>query len=218
MLVAMKMSLVKFLLYVGAQIGGAILASALVKGTFPQEMAAAAKYGATSLSRDMEWGTGSVTGVSNIGVGQGVLFEIVFTFTLVFTVFATVRIPREVSHQGKLAPLAIGYAILIGHIVGARFTGPSMNPARSFGPAVVSGYWDDHWVYWVGPGVGAFFAAIIYKYLIIHPVLDYKVPDYPKEIEMEVRHVDQPGSEYVKDVKEPVEVKATKEARDRRDQ
>jgi len=69
--------------------------------------------------------------------------------------------------MGRFAPLAIGYAVLVDHMIGVPFTGASMNPARSFGPAVVAGYWKDHWVYWVGPMVGAVIASLLYHYLFI---------------------------------------------------
>eukprot|EP01127_Copromyxa_protea_P015918 TRINITY_DN4652_c0_g1_i2.p1 TRINITY_DN4652_c0_g1~~TRINITY_DN4652_c0_g1_i2.p1 ORF type:complete len:302 (-),score=42.68 TRINITY_DN4652_c0_g1_i2:238-1143(-) len=140
MFVAAKMTFFQCLFYIGAQLVGAILASALVKGCFPDNVADSINYGATGLASRQAWGTTNTpSGELDISVGQGVLFEAVFTFCLVFTVFATVKIPREVTHQGRLAPLAVGLSILIGHLVGARFTGPAMNPARAFGPAVISG-------------------------------------------------------------------------------
>jgi len=93
------------------------------------------------------------------GEGGGVLVEAVLTFVLVFTVFATAIDPRG---MGNLAPLAIGLAVLVDHFVGVPLTGASMNPARSFGPALVADVWDNHWVYWVGPLAGGGIAALAY--------------------------------------------------------
>ena len=59
----------------------------------------------------------------------------------------------------------LGLALFVAEIAGINYTGASLNPARSFGPAVVSGQWGDHWVYWAGPGTGAVFAVLLYGYL-----------------------------------------------------
>ena len=96
--------------------------------------------------------------------GAGVLVEIVLTFVLVFAVFATAMDPRGMSN---LAPIAIGLAILIDHFVGVPLTGASMNPARSFGPSLVANFWDDHWVYWVGPLAGGGLAGLLYYSLYL---------------------------------------------------
>ncbi len=62
-----------------------------------------------------------------------------------------------------MTPFAVGMAILILHTVGVPLTGASMNPARSFGPAVVRGgaCWNNHWVYWLGPLIGSTIAAFV---------------------------------------------------------
>jgi glycerol uptake facilitator-like aquaporin len=94
-----------------------------------------------------------VTDPSNLGAtslnlaaldstGAGVVVEAILTFVLVFTVFATAIDKRGLGH---VAPLAIGLAVFIDHFVGVPLTGASMNPARSFGPALVSDTWDDQW-------------------------------------------------------------------------
>jgi glycerol uptake facilitator-like aquaporin len=95
----------------------------------------------------------------------GVIVEAILTFVLVFTVFATATDPPGL---GNLAPIAIGFAILIDHFVGVPLTGASMNPARSFGPALVAGEWDDHWAYWVGPLIGGSVAALVYTFVYLN--------------------------------------------------
>jgi len=186
MFAAMKMPLITCLLYIGAQITGGILGSALVKGCIPNELASNVNYASTSLAQNFPWNTGKGSGTSSINIGQGVLIEIVLTYTLVFTAFATAKLPREKSNMGRMAPLAIGLAILIAHLFGALFTGPSINPARSFGPAVISGYWDNHWVYWVGPIVGGILAGLTYKYLFIVPT---RLTTITKSLRRKGKHV-----------------------------
>ncbi|GBG92319.1 hypothetical protein CBR_g55164 [Chara braunii] len=95
----------------------------------------------------------------------GLVMEIVLTFVLVFVVFAT-----AVDTRGPVAtaPLAIGFTVLVLHIVGVPYTGASMNPARSFGPAMVTGTWKAHWVYWFGPLIGATLAFWVYMGIFIH--------------------------------------------------
>ena len=93
---------------------------------------------------------------------EGVVIEIILTFALVLVVFGAAMDKRGV---GNLAPLAIGLVIVVDHLVGVPLTGASMNPARTFGPALIAGAWDNHWVYWVGPIVGAVIAGFGYKYI-----------------------------------------------------
>ena len=92
----------------------------------------------------------------------GVVFEIIITFGLVYTVYATAIDPKR-GDISKVAPLAIGFVVGANILAAGPFSGGSMNPARSFGPAFVSGDWSDHWVYWVGPLIGAALAAIVYS-------------------------------------------------------
>ncbi|XP_057466925.1 aquaporin TIP4-1-like [Actinidia eriantha] len=99
-----------------------------------------------------------------IGMGylQGVIMEIVLTFSLLFTVYTTIVDPKKGFLDG-LGPLLTGLVIGANIMVGGAFSGASMNPARSFGPALVSGIWTDHWVYWVGPLIGGGLAGLIYE-------------------------------------------------------
>jgi len=109
--------------------------------------------------------TGEVLARHAIGAGMtvwsAVLMEIILTFTLMFVVFATAVDPKK-GTVGVIAPLAIGFTVLAQIFVGAPFSGASMNPGRSFGPALVALDFHNHWVYWVGPFIGAALAALIY--------------------------------------------------------
>jgi aquaporin TIP len=91
---------------------------------------------------------------------QAIAMEAVLTFFLVWVVFATALDPEGAF--GKIAGLAIGLVITMDILAGGPFTGAAMNPARSFGPAVVSGELTGIWVYFLGPVIGGTVAALLY--------------------------------------------------------
>ena len=143
-----RMKLSTGVLYLGGQIAGAVIGALLLEAAIVGQYEG--NLGAHSLNLELL-----------DGVGAAVLVEAVLTFVLVFTVFATAMDPRGLA---GLAPIAIGFAVLVDHLVGIPLTGASMNPARSFGPALVADAWDDHWVYWVGPLIGGGLAALVYYF------------------------------------------------------
>jgi len=101
-----------------------------------------------------------------VSVWNALIFEVVMTFGLVYTVYATAVDPKK-GNVGIVAPIAIGFLVGANILVGGAFDGASMNPAVSFGPAVVTWQWTNHWVYWAGPFIGAALAAIIYDNIFI---------------------------------------------------
>lgn len=116
---------------------------------------------------------GLETPIHSLGSGvdflQGVLMEVVLTFSLLFTVYATIVDPNKGSIDG-LGPLLTGFVVGANILAGGAFSGASMNPARSFGPALVSWDWTDHWIYWVGPLIGGGLAGYIYDtFFLITP-------------------------------------------------
>uniref|UniRef100_A0A0C9RUE6 TSA: Wollemia nobilis Ref_Wollemi_Transcript_12583_1106 transcribed RNA sequence n=1 Tax=Wollemia nobilis TaxID=56998 RepID=A0A0C9RUE6_9CONI len=112
------------------------------------------------------------TVASGVSTVEGVAMEIVITFGLVYTVYATATDPKK-GNLGIIAPIAIGLILGANILAAGPFSGGSMNPARSFGPALVSWKWKDHWVYWVGPLVGGGLAGIIYSGIFIGPHLHH---------------------------------------------
>ncbi|MQL95802.1 hypothetical protein Taro_028475 [Colocasia esculenta] len=103
---------------------------------------------------------------SGVGVWNAFVLEIVMTFGLVYTVYATAIDPKKGS-LGTIAPIAIGFIVGANILAGGPFDGASMNPAVSFGPALVSWEWTNHWVYWAGPLVGGALAGLIYEFFFI---------------------------------------------------
>ncbi|XP_057953353.1 aquaporin TIP1-1-like [Malania oleifera] len=103
---------------------------------------------------------------SGVTVWNAFVFEIVMTFGLVYTVYATALDPRK-GNVGIIAPIAIGLVVGANILAGGAFDGASMNPAVSFGPALVSWDWTHHWVYWAGPLIGGGLAGLVYDLCFI---------------------------------------------------
>ncbi len=95
---------------------------------------------------------------------QGILIEAVLTFFLVFVVLGSAVDQRT---SARIGGLAIGFTIIMDILMGGRLTGASMNPARTFGPAVVTWHWDNHEVYWLGPVLGGVVAGFLYCYFLM---------------------------------------------------
>ena len=98
---------------------------------------------------------------SGVTLFQGIVVEVLLTFFLVFTVFATAIDDRGAFKM--VGGFAIGMVVTFDILAGGALTGASMNPARSFGPAVVANFWTAHLVYWVGPLAGGLLAGLFYN-------------------------------------------------------
>lgn len=98
-------------------------------------------------------------------VGKGLGIELLLTALFVFIVFAATDKARAATtpHLPSLAPFAIGIALFLAHIVAVPIDGCSVNLARSFGTAVTSGVWHQHWIFWVGPLVGGGVVGLLYE-------------------------------------------------------
>ncbi|PNF32515.1 Aquaporin AQPcic [Cryptotermes secundus] len=147
MLVTGNISILKALLYVAVQCLGAVAGTGVLKALTPLE--SQKKLGITLLS----------DGVTPI---QGFGIEYFLGFVLVLVVFGVCDVNR--SEVKGLAPVAIGLTIAMGHLAVLDYTGSSMNPARTLGSAIITGIWENHWVYWLGPILGGISAALIYKH------------------------------------------------------
>ncbi|HET6770970.1 MAG TPA: MIP/aquaporin family protein [Actinomycetota bacterium] len=143
--------------YIVVQLLGATAGAALIRLAVPRRIWEVVQLGLPVVVSGPE---GRV-----ISTGQAVLIEGVLTFFLVWVVFATAFDPE--GSFGKIAGLAIGFVIAMDIMMGGPFTGAAMNPARSFGPALVAGNWADHWIYWLGPVAGGLVAALLYDSIFI---------------------------------------------------
>lgn len=119
-------------------------------------------------------------------VAQALFIEMFLTAELVFTIF---MLAAEKHRSTYLAPVGIGLALFIAELSGVYYTGGSLNPTRSFGPAVVThDFPGHHWVYWAGPFLGALIAAGFYKFV---KILEYETAN-PGQDETDSRRVPDP--------------------------
>src|SRR4029450_13744004 len=100
--------------------------------------------------------------------GTVLLVEFILTFLLITSVFGTAVDDR--GKTVKIGAFGIGLTVAIDILAGGPITGASMNPARSFGPALIMGHWEWHWLYWVAPVLGGISAALFYHaFLLVAP-------------------------------------------------
>ena len=134
--------------YIIAQLLGAVVAALALVLLFPEALRDAVALGTPLLGRGIDF-------------AQGVILEAIATFFLMLAVFGTALDPRG----PKLGGFGIGLILTMDILAIGTLTGAAMNPARTFGPALVGGEWADHLVYWIGPIIGAVVAALVYHYL-----------------------------------------------------
>ncbi|XP_040196198.1 aquaporin-2-like isoform X1 [Rana temporaria] len=149
-MVGSQMSFLRAVFYVGAQLLGAVSGAAILQDLTPLEAR----------------GNLSINGLfNNTDAGKAFTIELLLTLQLVLCIFASTD-DRRTDNMGSPA-LSIGFSVTFGHLLGIHYTGCSMNPARSFAPAVITGNFTAHWVFWFGPMLGAVLGSLIYHYILI---------------------------------------------------
>ena len=140
--------------YVLAQLLGAMLAAYALKAGTPEAWFDAARGGGQAVALD-------------ITTGQAFMLEAIATFFLVFVIYGSAVDPKA----PRVGGFAIGLTIAADILAIGPLTGASMNPARSFGPAIATNIWEGHLIYWIGPIIGAVIAAqLCERVLLRHPV------------------------------------------------
>jgi MIP family channel proteins len=150
LLVGGNIKLINSIAYWIAQLAGAAAAGYLLVSIFGQNGVSIVAGGTPDLAKDVD---------SHMGIH----IEMVLTFFLVFVVYGSAVDARA----PKIGGLAIGLTVALDILFGGPFTGASMNPARTFGPALASHHWNNHYVYWVGPMIGGALAGLIYGRFLI---------------------------------------------------
>jgi MIP family channel proteins len=136
--------------YIVAQLAAAVLAAFLVKLLLPEDAVRNAMLGLPVIA-------------SSVSLGQAIGIELVLTFFLVSAVYGTAVSPDA----PRVAGFGIGLVLLFDILVGGPLTGAAMNPARAFGPAVISGQWVGQLVYWIGPIAGGILAALLWEFVLL---------------------------------------------------
>lgn len=134
-------------IYVASQLAGALIAGAVLHGLFRNHTGEGASWLGSTQPGGPLW--------------QAIGLEIVLAFFLVYLIL-------QLAAQGRKAPvfaLAVGFYIALAVTMAGPVSGASMNPARSFGPAALSWFWQDHWIYWLAPAIGAAIAAAVHLLL-----------------------------------------------------
>jgi aquaporin-4 len=154
MMITKKIGIVDGVGYIASQLIGAVAAAATLKVILPE------------LGAKVNFGTqGGPSELLNKSVSSGFAVEAILTFFLVVVIFMT-------AVHKKASPgwhgFTIGGMIFLIHLIAVPLTGASVNPARTFGPALISGFWEYHWLYWAAPILGGIIAGLIMNYVYVN--------------------------------------------------
>ncbi len=150
LLVARRISGADAFVYIVAQLAAACLAIVALKAMVP-----------ASVGNLVSWGTPLVSG--RMTFGQAIALEAVMTFFLMGAVMGTICSKRAM----KVGGFAVGLTAFVGIMISAPLTGGALNPARAFGPAMMSGTMTGHAAFWIGPMLGAVLAAGLWGYVLL---------------------------------------------------
>jgi len=154
MMITKKISVADGIGYIIFQLIGAVVAAFSLKAILP-EIGAKVHFGTQTGPSEL----------LNNSVMAGITVEIILTFFLVTVIFLTAVHKKA---PAGIHGISIGGMVFLLHLVGVPLTGASMNPARTFGPAVVSGFWELHWLYWLAPIIGGIIAGVIMNYVFVN--------------------------------------------------
>ena len=156
MMVTGRMKIAPGGVYMAAQVLGGIMATLLLYVILRNEIGNLTEFGAHGIGKE-----------AVAGDGGALLLELILTAVLIIVIYA-VAVAKD--GYGIMAPLAIGLTIVAIHLIAFPLTGASVNPARWFGPALISNAFDSLWVYIIGPALGATIGALLYHYVFLQPV------------------------------------------------
>ncbi|XP_051002944.1 aquaporin-8 [Acomys russatus] len=137
--------------YLVSQLFGGLIGAALAKAVSPEERFWNASGAAFATVQDQ----------GQVAAALGA--EIILTMLLALAVCMGAINGKT---QGPLAPFSIGFSVIVDILAGGGISGACMNPARAFGPAVMAGYWDFHWIYWIGPLLAGLFVGLLIRLFI----------------------------------------------------
>jgi len=154
MMVTKRIGITDGIAYIASQLIGAVAAAATLKVILPE------------LGAKVNFGTqGGPSELLNKSISSGFAVEAILTFFLVLVIFMT-------AVHKKASPgwhgFTIGGMIFLIHLIAVPLTGASVNPARTFGPALISGFWEFHWMYWAAPILGGIIAGLIMNYVYVN--------------------------------------------------
>jgi len=169
-LIAGEMQAVMAILYVVMQLLGGIAAGGILRLLLSTRTYNACQGGATLLTKYAAFNTTGPHGVTvyvedSVRIWQGILTEFIVTFVLVTVIL---MVALDTKAKTGLAPILIGLTLAVNILAIGAYTGGSLNPARSLGPAIFANQWENHFVYWIGPLVGAIIAGFLYRTVWAH--------------------------------------------------